>query len=198
MFLANLWNREEFSLCELRVHLLRIINRLHQMGAMATVAGNANRNMLRVSKAHLFPVRDVAGKTAFCILCRISMKAENQLGGRRDLRVVAVGCFFGVGVYLARTVAGFTIHDRVIGLIAETRVRRLPEFDEFGFMAGAAALAAHVAIGRWLGMLLPGGRGRLNGGRASLSKARLAQAKGRRYSQEQRGKNALGSARRGS
>lgn len=146
MFLGDLRNRKEFGLSELRVDLVGIVDGFDEVRAMATIAGHAHGQVLGMGKTRLSFVGDVAGQATFRVLCRAAMKSKNQLVGRRDLGVIAVRRLLGIGMHLARTVAGLAIHHRVVGGVAKSCVCCLAEFEELSFVARAATLASDVTI----------------------------------------------------
>jgi hypothetical protein len=109
-FVRKLRNLKEMRLGSREGALALVLNLFNEVRGMAAVAGDAFGGVLRMVEHGLLFAADVTRETAFRVfLCR-AMKAEDQFIRGRSLCIIAVCRFFGVGMRLARSVAGFARH----------------------------------------------------------------------------------------
>src|SRR5947209_2515409 len=97
----------------------------------------------RVPELRLIAAALVTSLAAIGVDLGICTEREDQLAGGSSFGIVSVGGLFGIGVRLARPVAGFAVHWRVV-VGRDGGVPRLAILTGFGFVAGAAPVRAHM------------------------------------------------------
>jgi hypothetical protein len=129
---------------------------------VAIVAADAVQQVRRVGEVLLIPAALVTLKTALRVLFGISLKREDQLGGRGGFRIVTAGGFLGICMRFARAVAHLAARDRVRMDRLDGGVLSLTEFLKLSPVTGAATFRSGVRCvwrwrdirrchGRWLG-----------------------------------------------
>lgn len=135
---------EEIGLGDAQANAIWISSSLYQVSGMTIHAGNPVLHVGRMVKGRLIPAALMAQQAALGILLGIPVKGEDEFGGCRSLGVVPVGGFLGVGMGLACAMAHFTAGDRVCVRGRKRRMLGLSVLLKFGFVAGSAAVGAHV------------------------------------------------------
>src|SRR5262245_7793197 len=80
---------------------------VHLVCGMAVVAGDPVHRVGGVLEFRLVLAADVARHAAVGVFSRLASEREDQLGGRRDLRIIAACRYHALDMRFARAVAGF-------------------------------------------------------------------------------------------
>lgn len=142
---------EELRLRALHGFALRTIRRRYQMYRMAILASHSIQCVAGMIELRLLLAGLMTRHAASRVRLRIAFEREDQFVCRRRFGVVAVSGFLRIRMRLAGAMAHLTT-DYGILVFGEGRVRRLAEFNEFGFVTTTAAIVANVIgsrLRRW-------------------------------------------------
>jgi hypothetical protein len=95
-------------------------------------------------EVRLIAAAQVALQTGFGVFLGIPLERKDELCGGGGLRIVSLRGFFGIRVCFPRAMAHFATRYGVRLRGFEHGVPRLPIFQEFGAMAGTAAIRPGV------------------------------------------------------